>query len=58
MGTTEAPTVASPIYPTVYEIPPTGNYQGFPINNIVFVKPSVMIRFDDFQHGIGGYSEN
>ena len=30
MGTTEAPTMASPISSTVYEIPPTRDYQGGP----------------------------
>ena len=30
MGTTEAPTIASPRSPTVDEIPPTGDYQVVP----------------------------
>ena len=58
MGTTEAPTMASPISPAVDKIPPTHDYQGVPINNIVFVKPSVTLWSDACEYGIGGYSEN
>ena len=29
-----------------------------PINNIVFVKPSVTLWLDDCEYGIGGYSNN
>ena len=58
MGTTEAPTMASPRSPTVDETPPTCNYQGVSINNTVFVKQSVTLWSDACEYGIGGYSEN
>ena len=32
--------------------------KGFPINNIVFVKPSVTLWSGACEYGIGGYSEN
>ena len=32
--------------------------KGVPINNIVFVKPSVMLWSDACEYGIGGYIEN
>ena len=32
--------------------------KGVPINNIVFVKPSVTLWSDSYEYGIEGYSEN
>ena len=32
--------------------------KGVPINNIFFVKPSVMLWSDSCEYGIGGYSKN
>ena len=58
MGTIEAPTMASPRSPTVDKFLKHVATKGFPINNIVFVKPSVTLWSDDFEYGIGGYSEN
>ena len=32
--------------------------KGVPINNIVFIKPSVTLRSDACEYGIGGYNDN
>ena len=46
MGTKTAPNMALPRYATMDEIPPTCHHQGVPINNTVFVKPSVTLWSD------------
>ena len=58
MGTTEAPTLASPRSPTVDKIPQTCDYQRGSDQQHSFFKPSVTLWSDTCEYGIGGYSEN
>ena len=58
MGTTTAPNMASTRSQLWMEFLQHVTTKGVPINNIVFVKPSVKLWSDACEYGIGGYSNN